>query len=61
MEFVTEKCAILVKKRGKRHLTDGIERPNQNKIRTLGPKETYKYKGILEADTIKQVEKKEKK
>ena len=26
------------------------------KIRTLGEKETYKYMGILEADTIKQVE-----
>ena len=29
-------------------------------IRTLGEKETYKYLGILEADTIKQVEMKEK-
>ena len=28
---------------------------------TLGEKETYKYLGILEADTIKQVEMKEKK
>ena len=31
------------------------------KSRTLGEKETYKYLGILEADTIKQVEMKEKK
>ena len=45
---------------GKRHLTDGMELPNQDKIRTLGEKETYKYLGILEADTIKQVEMKEK-
>ena len=29
------------------------------KIRTLGEKQTYKYVGILEADTIKQVEMKE--
>ena len=30
------------------------------KIRTLGEKETYKYLDILKADTIKQVELKEK-
>ena len=47
-------------KSGKRHLTDGMELPNQDKIRTLGEKEIYKYKGILEADPIKQVEMKEK-
>ena len=28
MEFGIEKCAILVMKSGKRHLTDGIELPN---------------------------------
>ena len=33
-----------------------MELPNQDKIWTLGEKETYKYLGILEADTIKQVE-----
>ena len=37
-----------------------MELPNQDKIRTLGEKKTYKYFGILEADTIKQVEVKEK-
>ena len=47
-------------KSGKRHLTDGIEQPNQDKIRTLAENETYKYLGILEADTIKQVEMKNK-
>ena len=47
-------------KSGKRHLTDGMELPSQDKIRKLGEKETYKYLGILEADTIKQVEMKEK-
>ena len=30
-----------------------MELPNQNKIRTLGEKETFKYLGMLEADTIK--------
>ena len=34
---------MLVMKSGKRYLTDGTELPNQDKIRTLGEKETYKY------------------
>ena len=60
MEFGIEKCAMLVMKSGKQHLTDRMELPNQDKIRTPGEKETYKYLEILEADTIKQVEIKEK-
>ena len=60
MEFGIEKCAMLVMKSGKRHITDGMELPNQNKIRTVREKETYKYLGILEADTIKQVKMKDK-
>ena len=47
-------------KSSKRHLTDGMELPNQDNIRTLVENETYKYLGILEADTIKQVEMKDK-
>ena len=60
MEYGIEKCARRVMKSGKRHLTDGIELSNQDKIRTLAENETYKYLGILEADTIKQVEMKDK-
>ena len=45
-----------VMKSGKRHMTDGIEQPNHDTIRTLDENETYKYLGILEADTIKQVQ-----
>ena len=56
MEFGIEKCAMLVMKSGKRHMTDGIELPNHDKIRTLKENETYKYLGILETDTIKQVQ-----
>ena len=59
MEFSIEKCAMLVIKSGKRHM-EGVEIPNQVIITTLGEKKTYKYFGILEADTIKQVELKEK-
>ena len=60
MEFGMEKCAMLVRKSGKQHLTDGMELPNQDKIRTLAENETCKYLGILEADSIKQVEMKDK-
>ena len=60
MEFGIEKCAMLVRKSGNRHMTEGIEQPNQIVVRTLGEKETYEYLRILEADTIKQVEIKEK-
>ena len=40
-------------KSDKRHITEGVELPNQKIIRTLGEKDNYKYLGILEADTIK--------
>ena len=46
-------------KSGKRHMTGGMEQPHHGKIRTLGENETYKYLGILEADTIKQVQMKD--
>ena len=55
MEFGKEKYAMLVMKSGKRHLTDGMKLPNEDRISTLGIKETQKYSGVLEADTIKQV------
>ena len=60
MEFGIYKCTMLGMKSEKRHMTEKIELPNQEKIRTFGEKETHKYLGILEADTIKQVEMKEK-
>ena len=49
---------MLVMKNGKRNITERVEHPNQV-IRMLGEKETHKYLGILEADTIKQQEMKE--
>ena len=61
MEFGIEKCAMLVMKSGKRHMTEGVELLNQVIIRTLGKKETYTYLEILEADIRKQIEMKEKK
>ena len=41
-------------------MTKAVELPNQVVIWMLGEKEIYKQLGILEADTIKQVEMKEK-
>ena len=38
IEFGIEKCTMLIMKSGKWHRTDGMEQPNQNKIRTLGKK-----------------------
>ena len=58
MEFGIEKYAMLVS--DKRHMTDGMELPNHDKIRTLGENETYRYLGILETDSIKQEEMKHK-
>ena len=37
-----------------------MELPNKDKIKTLAENETYKYLGIMEADTIKQAEMKKK-
>ena len=61
MEFGIEKCAMLIMRSGKRLLTEGIELLNQEKIRMLGEKETYKYLRILKVVTIKLVETKENK
>ena len=41
-------------------MTDGIELPNQEKIKILGEREIYQYLRILEVDTLKQAEMKEK-
>ena len=51
---------MLVMKSGKRHLTDGMDLPNQDNLRTLEKKQNNKYLGILEDDTIKQVDMKNK-
>ena len=60
MKFGREKFALLIMKSGKRHVTEGMECSNQEKIRTLGEKETGKYLAILKSDTIKQVKMKVK-
>ena len=51
---------MLIIRSRKQQMTEGIEFPNQENIRTFGEKKTYKYLGILEADIIKKAEMKEK-
>ena len=53
MEFGKEKHTMLIIRSVKRYVTEGIEQPIQDRIRTFGEKKTYKYLRILEADTIK--------
>ena len=60
MDFGLEKCPILIVRSGKQHMTEGIELPNQDKIRISVKNKTDKYLRIMETDTIKQVEMKEK-
>ena len=46
MEFGIEKCATLILRSKKRHMTEGIELPNQDKIRKPGKKNftnTWEY------------------
>ena len=60
MDVNIERCVMLILRNGKQEMREGIELPIQVNIKTLGENKTYKYFGILEADTIKQVEMKEK-
>ena len=41
MEFSRKKCTMLIMKSGKGYITEGIELPNQERIRTLREKENY--------------------
>ena len=40
-------------------MMEGLEQPNQEKIRKLGEMEAYKYLWMLETDTIQYAEMKE--
>ena len=59
--WLRKMCHTCYEKWEKWHMSEGIELPNQEKIRTLREKEIYKYLEIFKADTIKQMEMKEKK
>ena len=60
MEFGIEKCAMQIIKSEKRETTEGIEQPYGKSIRRIGKKKNYKFFGMLEANTTKQAEMKEK-
>ena len=60
MEYGMEKWAMLIMRSVKQHMTEVLKLSKQEKIRILGEKENYKYLKILEVETIKQVEMKEK-
>ena len=61
MEFGIERYAMLIMKRRKGEMREGIELPDQERVRTLREKENYKNLGKLEADNMKLVKMKEKK
>ena len=60
MEFGIDKCAMIVLKRGKLVMSDGIKLPDAKEIKSMNEGEGYKYLGIIEADEIKKKEMKEK-
>ena len=46
IEFGIEKCTVLIMKNGKRHMTDGMELPNQEKLersKKRKPTNTWEY------------------
>ena len=53
MEFGIKKCGVLIMKRGKVMLTEGIELPSGDTIKDID-KEGYKYLGILEFDSVRE-------
>ena len=59
MEFVIDKCATLVLKRGKIKKFDGISLPDVRVMKGLIEGAGYKYLGILQADQIRYTEMKE--
>lgn len=60
MEFGIDKCAVLTMKRGKLVESHGVVLPNGEVMKGLSEDESYKYLGILEADSVKSLEMKEK-
>ena len=53
IEFGIKKCGVLIMKRGKVTLTDGIELPSGDTIKDIN-EEGYKYLVILEFDSVRE-------
>ena len=60
MQFGLDKCAVLMMKRGKIIKSEGIELPNDEKIRSLKEDDSYRYLGILQSNEIQRKDMKEK-
>ena len=58
MKFGIEKCVMLIMNSGKIQITEGIELPNQERIRTLGEKEILKVGAIKIAEMKEKIRKK---
>ena len=58
MQFGIEKCGVIIMKRGKIVICDGIELPDGEKMKGVN-EEGYKYLGIIELDGIKEKEMKD--
>ena len=59
MKFAIDKCIMLIMKSGKCQMTEVIELPNEDKIRTHREMDTNTYL-ILETATSKEADMKEK-
>ena len=55
-EIWYRKTCYIRNEKCKRWITEEIQMPNQERIRSIGEKENYKHLGILKANTIKQKE-----
>ena len=53
MEFGIKKCGVLVLKRGTVVSSEGVEIPNDERIKEV-EKDGYRYQGILEYNKIKE-------
>ena len=56
IEFYTEKCVILIKRSGKREITDGKKAVKSGNNENTWRKEKLELSEILKVDTIKQAE-----
>ena len=53
MEFGIDKCAVIQMKRGKLESSDGLQLPDGSKVPALETKDTYKYLGILQNESVR--------
>ena len=54
MKFGIWNCAMMIKKKGRRENTEGIELLNQQSVRSLFEKENWIYLGMVEGNNIVQ-------